>query len=82
MQRFGCKTIREDNTLLIKVLAENIKYTLVAYPVVHHYDTFRKGEHSLENKICLEYILNDGDADGDIGRGGSEPNKLVLSLLD
>ena len=66
--------------MLVKILASQNQYTLVAYPVSYHYDVFKKGEHSLENKICFEFDLEDGKID--IGRGGSGPTKFVFALLD
>ena len=73
-----CKV--NDTSILVKLLAAQNHYTLVAYHVSYHYDVFKKGEHSLENKICFEFDLEDGKID--IGRGGSGPTKFVFALLD
>ena len=45
-----------------------------------HYDVFRKGEHSLENKLCFKFDLEDNGFD--IGRGGSGTEVFVFALLD
>ena len=69
-----------DKDVFIKLLAAQNSYTLVAHPVSYHHDTFAKGEHSLENKICFQYNLT--DSNDDIGRGGNGAGKFVFSLLD
>ena len=56
------------------MLAAQNHYTLVVYPVSYHHDTFRKGEHSLENKICFECDLNGYDADISHRGSGSKKN--------
>ena len=52
----------------------------MAYPVSYHYDTFKKGPNSSENKICFGYDL-DG-ADNNIDRGGNGKCAFVFALLD
>ena len=69
-----------DSSTLIKMLAAQNHYTIVAYPVSYHYDVFSKGGNSLENKISFEYDLE--DTDNNIGRGGSGQDKFVFTLLD
>ena len=38
---------------LVRHLALENLFTLVAYPVCYHYDSFKHDKHSLENKICF-----------------------------
>ena len=59
------KVSRQDP--LIKLLALQNQFTLVTYHVSYHYDTFRNGRHSLENKVCFSYINN--ATESEIGRG-------------
>ena len=44
---------------LVKLLALQNQFTLVAYPVSYHYDIFGNGRHSLENKLCFNYTNDD-----------------------
>ena len=64
---------------MVRLLAAQNHYTLVAYPVSYHYDVFRKGEHSLE-KNCFKFDLAENQVD--IGRGGRGADVFVFSLLD
>ena len=70
----------EDKDIMVQLLAAQNHYTLVAYPVSYHYDVFRKGEHSLENKICFEFDLDENHVDN--GRGGKGNGVFVFALLD
>lgn len=54
-------------------------YTLVAYPVAYHTDTFADGEASLENKVCF---VNPPMNSKGIGRGGAGADEFVYALLD
>ena len=69
-----------DESIMVQLLAAQNHYTLVAYPVSYHYDVFRKGDHSLENKICFGFDLDDNQVD--IGRGGKGHGVIVFALLD
>ena len=62
----------------IRQLAMDNLYTLVAYPCNYHYDVFKKGQYSLENKICFSFYSDSND----IGRGGNGPCRYVFALLD
>ena len=66
--------------IMVRLLAAQNHYTLVAYPVSYHYDVFRKGEHSLENKVCFKFDLAENQVD--IGRGGGGADVFVFALLD
>ena len=56
--KYRMKLIYKVNTKgrnkLIKMLAAQNSYTIVAYPVVNHFNIFSKGEYLLKNKICFE----------------------------
>ena len=70
----------KDKSVLVQLLAAQNHYTLVAYPVSYHFDIFKKGEHSLENKTCFCFNLYDDHIN--VGRGGSGHTKFVFALLD
>ena len=56
------------------------KFSMVAYPVGMHYDTFKKGRESLENKILFSIPIFEKD---NRGRGGCIfMKKFVFALLD
>ena len=65
---------------LVKLLALQNQFTLVAYPVSYHYDSFGNGRHSLENKLCFNYT-NDA-TESEIGRGGSGGSQFTFALID
>ena len=43
-------TNESNDVILVKILASQNRYTLVAHPVSYDYDDFSKGQNSLENK--------------------------------
>ena len=55
-------------------------FSIVAYPVKYHYDTFIDKCQSLENKICFSFDIEEKDKH--IGRGGDGKNKFVYAILD
>ena len=70
----------EFESKLVKTLSYGNKFSLVAYPVSYHFDTFIDGCMSLENKICFGFNITDGS--NNIGRGGGGKSKFVFALLD
>ena len=74
------KNICEFESKLVKTLTYGNKFSLVAYPVSYHFDTFIDGCMSLENKICFGFNITDGS--NNIGRGGGGKSKFVFALLD
>jgi hypothetical protein len=68
-----------DELAILKHVSTLNKYTLVAYPVAYHTDTFAKGRGSLENKVCF---VNPSMTHMGIGRGGSGNEEFVYALLD
>jgi hypothetical protein len=68
-----------DDKKILEYISGMNQYTLVAYPVSYHTDTFAEGEASFENKVCF---YNNSLAHEGIGRGGAGNGKFVYALLD
>lgn len=65
---------------LLKSFNDLHHYSLVAHPVGLHYDTFKEGDESLENKLLLCSLPPNNISKG---RGGSLVNDVfVFALLD
>ena len=62
-------------------LAVENMYTLVAYPVAYHFDSFKHNMQSLENKICFK-IKRDATNNLQMGRGGYGSQYFCFALLD
>jgi hypothetical protein len=73
--------IEKKDLLLMRHLAVENVYTVVAYPVVYHYDTFKHNKHSLENKMCFKIEFNEPDI-VNMGRGGFGNKSFCFALLD
>ena len=79
--KYYMKVIEKMNTkggnILVKMVAAQNSYTIVAYPVVYHFDVSIKGEYSLENKICFELDIERELSE--IGCGGGGKSRFYLS---
>ena len=56
-------------------------YSVVAYPVSYHVDTFKENKACFENKICFSINKNENKQNYGEGRGGDKSN-YVWALLD
>ena len=56
-------------------------YSVVAYPVGYHIDTFKENKPSFENKICFIQSKCSMSCRGE-GRGGAGGGNYVWALLD
>ena len=56
-------------------------YSVVAYPVGYHIDTFKENKPSFENKICFIQSKCSMSCHGE-GRGGAGGGNYVWALLD
>ena len=72
-------TPEQRHNHLLRLLCLENKYSLVAYPVAYHYDTFDSGQASLENKICFSFKSKHRN---DCGRGGDGNGRFVFAILD
>ena len=73
------KTERDKS--LIRQLAMDNLYTLVAYPCSYHFDVFKEGQYSLENKICFSFKSSEIDPLF-TGRGGGDKEEVCYAVLD
>ena len=76
------KSSSEENWMhsFVDEFTRQHKFSMVTYPVGMHYDTFKKGRESLENKISFSIPIFDKD---NRGRGGCIFRKIfVFALLD
>ena len=73
--------LKKKRILLVRLLSMDNLYTLVAYPCNYHFDVFKEGQYSLENKICFSFIPS-GINEGQTGRGGAGPEQYTFALLD
>ena len=79
----SCKQSRFDfKKQLVRQLAMDNLYTIVAYPCNYHFDVFKKGQYSLENKICFSFIPSSTENTGLIGRGGGDEEEYTWGWLD
>ena len=74
------ETKYNQQELLVRQLAMNNLYTLVAYPCSYHFDVFKQNQYSLENKICFSFRPT-LFIDELIGRGGGD-EVCCVALLD
>ena len=75
-------TFCEKNIIRYIMLCSN--YSIVAYPVSYHLDTFKENKPCFENKICFSINKTDNNIHHDDygeGRGGHK-NNYVWALLD
>ena len=75
-------SITDRKIQLVRQLAMDNLYTIVAYPCNYHFDVFKEGQYSLENKICFSFIPSSGENNGLIGRGGGDEEEYTWACLD
>ena len=69
---------KNDVDKMLELFSNANKYSVVAYPVSYHVDTFFDKKPSLENKMCFYHARISNRC----GRGGYGPNKYCWALLD
>lgn len=76
----ACKNMAKGDVNWIKIFASINIFSMVAYPVAYHFYVFQSGQHSLENKIGFQYIIDVNK--GSIGHSGGGATKFLFALLD